>query len=727
MANNVDEAINNLLEQGYQGPVPSSPVPPSPVEEQGLLSKAAEGMAQRQEQSFDFLSDINPFTLKDVAEIAGETSAVAVAAKGLQKVPNPLARGAGYALAAGAGASGGVALYTIAKDEPLDHMELLKVAAMSAGLSAGSDLAFKAGAKVIDKIRSGKPLSEADRAAFEEANEALLNSRVKIVPTGSGFEVRTFADGETIPEDAIPVSMRPDQIVGGFETLKAKIGKSSLRGEAYFEAVEEAQNKAFQDIWEQTQMAYGGVDQVSFGQLVKITQDKLRDYTIDVTEPMFKQVDELAGSTVINMDSVYTAARDRLSQAGANIRSNFAQKKDGTFVLKTKKGEEYKLNTNLPSEIDAVMKKLADRVDTSVPFSEVMNDIKMISGVIDELPMGSGVRRDLEKIRNDIYDSLDNQASNLGSEVLDTWRVAKDLYRNGVEGVAKDGFTDVGGKVLLSALEGNASQVAKTFIDEGEIGVRSLKTFMDNAERHLEQLNKRNLNEGKPALDTEEILGSFKASYMYHTWNRLSGSKTANPQASVLETFNQALGPKGTTGHDPNVRNIATEVFDSDKDFGQFRALLAMGASLEKIMAGNFSLLVRGQQSAGLRSAGSEAIQVATGKGDAGSIFSATLQALRYVIPESFAKAATDPTKAKKILQAMNGLKKSAKDGTWGAEDWTRLAVLIGDNLAPEQEEIINEAFMFSGERPAFQEALLRSALMDEEAAVQKDEPVIPR
>lgn len=712
MADNIDTMLDQVLKEG----VPASPVPPSPVEQpqqpqQGMLSTAV-----------DFLKDINPFTGQDVAEIGGEIATAAAVAPALQKVPNPLVRGAGYALAAGTGTAAGQTLYKIAKDEPLDHGQLLTSAAISAGTAGVTDTLFATGARLVNRIRSGKPLNAEEMAELQMANKALEESRIKIVPSGSGFEVKEFGPHEKIPEDAINVSLRPDQVIGGFESLKAKIGKSSIRGEAKFEAFEEAQNKAFQDIWEQTELAFGGQDQVLFGDLVKMTRQQVLDATVDVTEPMFQRIDELAGSTYIDMDKVYSGARERLAAAGRNIQQNYKTLKDGSVVF-AHKGKEYKITTNLQADVDGVVKQLANRMNTSVPFSEVMSDIKMVSNVIDLLPKGSGPRRELEAVRNEIYAALDTQASKLGDDVIGEWKVAKELYRNGVEGVMGEGYKDVGDQILLSALEGNAGNVAKQLISEGEVGVRSLATFLDNAEQHLAKLNEYNLYNDLPPIQTEEILNQFKGAYMYHTWNELA-TKGADPKASVLAQFNAALG--NGVGGDANVRNVAKEIF-TPKEFGAFRQLLAMGSQLEKVMAGNFSLMVRGQQSAGLRETGGDVVDIATGQGGMAQVIGAALHSLKYLVPEFFANAATNPARTGEMLKALEGLHKAQKTGKWGAQDWSRMAVLIGDNLTPEQEAVINEQFGFSGEVSPYVAMELKSLLADEEAAVKPNEPIIPR
>lgn len=714
MANNADDIFDQLLKSGP--PVTSSPVPPSPVEEQpGMLSQSFQNAS-------NLIDRYNPFTGQDFAEMGGEMATAAAVAPVLQKVPNPLVRGAGYALAAGVGTAGGQTLYKIGKDEPLDHGELLTSAALSAGFSGAGDAIFAAGARIVNKIRQGKPLTEAEMAELKATNEVLQNSRIKIVETGSGFEVKEFGPHEKIPENAIDVTLRPDQIVGGFESLKAKIGKSSIRGEAKFEAFEEAQNKAYQQIWEQTELAFGGQDQVLFGGMVKAAREQVKDATVDITEPMFKRIDELAKDTYIDMTSVYKGAEEMLRSAGSNMKQNFKTLKDGTTVFRYK-GQEYKMTTNLVAEVDGVVKNLANRMDTSVTFTDVMKDIQAVTNVIDLLPKGSGPRRQLEEVRNGIYEALDSQASKLGNEVIDEWRVAKELYRNGMEGVMGEGYFDIGDKILLSALEGNANGVAKQLIDEGEVGVRALNNFLDNAQRHLDELNKYNLYNDLPPIQADLILDNFKGAYMYHTWNELA-TKGVDPKASVLEQFNRALGKE--TGGDANVRNVAKEIFTTE-EFGKFRQLLAVGARLEKIMAGNFSLMVRGQQSAGLREAGADVVDIATGQGTVSSILGGALHVMKYLVPEILAKSATDPKRSQQILSSMNELHSSQKSGKWGAQDWSRMAVILGDNLTSEQEEIVNEQFGFTGELDPHLAMELMSVLADEEAAIKPTQPVIPR
>jgi hypothetical protein len=436
------------------------------------------------------------------------------------------------------------------------------------GRAAGEILG---GAKeAIHKLQIGKKPTEEQLKYLMEVNQALGNSGVTIGDTG------------------VPVHLTPAQLTGSkFLTTLEKIGLAGFGGGGIFD-IYKAQDEAIRKIYDQnvtmlditrrnSDGSVNGLSDYDMGKAFQDSVDQARGEFIAFSEKQWGELDKQAKNVKLNTTGVESYVRNVLQDAGVDLVPNRG--------LTGSKKDLQNLTTRLGNEnleiFEKTLKGLLDN-ERSVSFYGAFTDIRNLRDLAYQASKegNQGLAKSLNNLRAAYEKSLNNQSEKVGTDVWKRFQNLSDMYAKGMEGFNR--------ATIEVGLDAHPEFVGELLFKEGN--VTTAKDAME-ALKHsagISSLFGKGLTE-----DQGKTLKRMQAGYL----DSLYGKILASPDEKAIDTAIKEF-TKLTTNSKTN-RTFAT-VF-SKEDQGKILKGLQYAKQMEKQSAGNFSLAVRGQQTANVR------------------------------------------------------------------------------------------------------------------------------
>lgn len=599
------------------------------------------------------------------------------------------------------GRSAGEGAEVLAGEEGVDVVDRLQNIAEAgawalAGEGAGAILMN--GVKLIKKVRAGSKLTPEEGQQLMQMNEMLKSSRVKIV----NGNVKVFGPDEAIPKGAQDVVLTPAQVTGSpVRRLMEKVGKAGFGGEVV-DTMYSAQSEAMRQMFQQEIRSLGDRNPLAFGRALQNSYDQVALELGAYIKPKYEALDNMAQQAQFNYTGLRTNLRDMFERGSKDFIAN----KDVPITWKTVK----KLETNLPPEQAKVLKTLLGRTG-KVSFSTGFDDLQQLTKLARELRNTQGKREyatDIDRIIDVYRRTLDTQAEKVakagGSEGRSLYTELQNL-----DGVYEKVIKTTRGDFAKEILKTDPESIAKALYAEGN--VTPITNLYKDA-RSLKQFSKELEGTG---VNAKEILTDFKAGYADAFFEDLTTS-TGDDAVDLAQQMLSKLGEGSAFGKSETMNTFKAVLNPAERK--RMTELLKNAAKMEQISAGNFSLAVRGQQTAGLRKFGKGiegtlgATGVATGVAMASLPASIISGFAFFMGPRYLAKAAVHGKITDDILKQVNGLAHKAAAGKFDvARDGALLMTLVGSSATRQSD--IPEELQGDPELPVEHQMFLKSIELD--------------
>lgn len=630
-------------------------------------------------------------------EIAGNIAGVAATAG---KAPWLRVLGSVAGTVIGRGAGEGAEM--LAGEDNVDIVDRLQNIAESGAWALGGEgaaLAIQGGVRLIQKVRAGNALTAAEGQELLALNDMLKNSRVKIV----NGNVKVFGPNEAIPANAKDVVMTPAQVTqSSTHRLLEKVGKAGFGGEVV-DTMYAAQAEAMRQTFQQEIKLLGDRNPLAFGKALQGAYVQVQDELLTFTAPKYKELDAIANTTSFNFNGLRTELRGMLGQGA----KDFIPNKGKAINYKTVNS----LITNLPDVQAAQLKTLLKRT-SNVSFDSGFSDIQILTKMARELRMNPDKVQYAKGI-DDIIDVYRGALSRQAKKVAEAGGAqGRNLYNElqNLDDVYEKVIKTTKGDFAKEIMKTNPESIAKALYAEGNVTPIIDDLFGDV--RNLRKFSKELEGAG---IDSKKIISDFKAGYVDSLFTDLTTSTADDTAKGALDMLSK-LGNKEAWG-DINTMNTFKSVLNP-AERKRLTSLLGNASKLEQISAGNFSLAVRGQQSAGLRKVG-KGIEGSLGTaGIAGGVAIASMPATVaagfafFMLPRYLARAAVNGKVTDDILREVNGLANKYVSGKFdNATDGAALLALVGSSASRTSD--LPPALQGDPELPPEHQVFLKSIEME--------------
>lgn len=499
---------------------------------------------------------------------------------------------------------------------------------------AGVFAAVGQGYRAIRNFRAGKELTEAEIKSIAELQELMKQQ------------------GTTLTPSQITQS--------GWQSTLEKIALAGFGGERSMQEIYLAQNAALKNIFDQEIKMFGGTGREATGKAFTEAFEQVESELIKWAKPQYAEIDKLAKNAPMSFQSMEQWIRGKLLSSGSNLRPN-KYKTASISDLMT-------MQTRMRPEMEKELKTLL-RNSRNITFSNAFDDIKRISGELRKLKSNSmQPDKELEQFYSSLLDRyhtvLDTQAKKSGTQVYDKYKEVSTIYRESLETLRS--------KSMMSLVDKAPEKIGETVWANGNV------TSVREAYRAIEEAAKTAKMVGGKPVDVAGLRNRFKAGYLDSLFRQVQSEMTDSATTKASTIFGKLAG-------DPKYADTFNAVL-SKQEQARIKHVLGWAESLEKLGAGNFSLVVRGKQSAGLR----QVMQGLTLTGTAG-VIDPTLAVVGLsaaVTPAVLARWATSGNASEKAIQQLTGLAKKFNAGKWDPiRDGGALATLIG-TMPLRQEDI---------------------------------------
>ena len=493
------------------------------------------------------------------------------------------------------------------------------------------------GYRAIKNYRAGKELGEDELKALVELQQYLQTKGITLTPA---------------------------QITNsGWQTNLEKVAIAGIGGETQLAKLYKAQNDALKQAFEREVQLIGRADRVGAGEAFQGAIKQVEEELIAWAKPQYKQLDAIAGATTMSAQSLETYVRGTLYANSRNIRANRGTTASISDMLQ--------VQTRLPKEMENELKLLL-RNERTISFKDAFSDIERLSTKLRELKLATDKQPKLEAFYSNLIDRyhtmLDTQAKKQGSDIYQKYKGISDTYREGMQNLRSEAVKSLADKAPEAVAEsiwatGNVSLVHKAY------------NAIDDAALMAERVG------GKP-VDAEALKGRLKAGYLDNLFRQVQSEMTDSAADKASTIFGKIKG-------DPKYRDTFKAVLTKEEQ-AQISKVLGWAESLEKSSGGNFSLIVRGKQSAGIRTL-LQGAGIAGAAGTSVAPASALLAIGAVMTPPVLARWAVSGKASNKALKQMQGLVERAVAGKWDRiRDGGALVTLMGtvplrDNETPPE------------------------------------------
>lgn len=516
----------------------------------------------------------------EIGELGGDLAAARYAMQAL-KDPVPPAMKPITAVARGLAAEAGLPMlgraagetvqdYVEGRVDPIDTIN--KVAETGAfavfGKAAGEIIG---GAKdAIHALQIGKKPTEEQLKFLMEVNQAISKSGVTIGDTG------------------VPVHLTPAQLTGsGFMATLEKIGLAGFGGGRIFD-IYKAQDEAIRKIYDQnvtmlditrrnSDGTVNGLSDFDMGEAFQGAINQARNEFITFSEKHWKELDSTAKNIKLNTTGVENYVRNVLQEAGVDLVPNRG--------LTGSKKDLQNLTTRLGNEnlevFEKTLKGLLDN-ERSVSFYGAFTDIRNIRELAYKASKegNQSLAKSLNELRGAYEAVLNKQSDKVGTDVWKRFQNLSDMYAKGMEGFNR--------ATIEIGLETQPEFVGEMIFKEGNVTVARDAMQAIKHSSSISSLFGKGLSE-----EQGKTLRRMQAGYLDSIYGRILASSDDKAIDAAIKEFTQL-----TTSSKAN-RTFST-VF-SKEDQAKVLKGLRYAKTLERQAAGNFSLAVRGQQTANVR------------------------------------------------------------------------------------------------------------------------------
>lgn len=527
---------------------------------------------------------------------------------------------------------------------------------------------YKGGRAALDSIRAGIKPSAEDMAMLRELDNFLRPLGAALTPgqlTGGGlyqglenFAAAGFFTGKNFKE---LYKRQSDFLVNYFETEIAKMGKflpeggkvTKLNGEIFQEGI----NQGVRDL-----RAWAG--------------------------PRYAEVDKLATGVSVDLSSVVNSAKAQIQRG---LRSS-AVDKNGNPIGKSTLGQS-----------ESVFKFLASR-NTDNTFAGVFDTIQYLNRELRRAKSpGAGAAVDDEHVKylsesiDQLHKVLDDAAETSGNKALiDLYNNTSTVYREGMASLADDAIAaavkvdpEYAGEAI--AKMGNVTAVEKAFEAADEIQkIRTMRLDQirgldDSAQLEAlrrmakdtklegwETMEPNQLFEALESVNSDGLKNAIKIGFADTIFMPLMKGKYVEK-----DTAQQALSTLANLQTDDKMRRTFQALF-SPEEQAKFMQGLKWADRMEQAAAGNYSLMVRGQQSRGAR----DIIQNLGGFAlfQADQMLASATGFIALTSPPFLARLATNGKLTEKLLKEMEKPLKKFSNGTLTLFDASAVFTLLASN-----------------------------------------------
>lgn len=596
-----EELLSEAPSFSMQAPV----VPPSPVAE------IAQAMPPSlMEQAGEVVRDWAPMTGEIAGSIAGSLQG---ASRGwnVGKVPGAVVGGvAGAILGRGLGETAA----DLAGDD-VDVLDTLSNMAEAGAWEAGGAGVFAVlgkGYRAIRNYRAGKEMTEEEIKSIAELQKFMQSQ------------------GTTLTPSQITQS--------GWQQTLDKVSLAGFGGESQMTSLYLSQNEALKKAFEQEVKIVGKTDRVAAGKAFQDAIGQVEDELIAWAKPQYAAIDKIAKKTPMSFQSMEQWIRGKLLSSGSNLRPN---------KFKTASIDDLMtMQTRLRPEMEKELKTLL-RNSRTISFANGFDDIKRISGELRKLKANkTQPDKELEQFYSSLLDRyhvmMDKQAKAAGTQVYEQYKKVSDVYRDSLEVLRS--------KSMMSLIDKAPEKIGEEVWANGNV------TSVAEAYRAIEQAAKTAKKVGGKPVDVADLKSRFKAGYLDNLFRQVQSEMTDSATTKASTIFGKIAG-------DPKTRDTFNAVL-SKKEQDRIKYVLKWAETLEKQGAGNFSLVVRGRQSAGLKQALNTLSATTTASGLIDPIGFAVGGALA-VSPALLARWATSGKASQKAMKQMQGLVAKKVAGNW--------------------------------------------------------------
>jgi hypothetical protein len=514
-------------------------VPSSPVDDQAVMANNPQ-LPEEAYQNSGLLSTLSNFA-PDVGELAGGiTGAIKGANRGkVLGLPGAVVGGVAGAVTGRAGGDA-VDMALTGNVNLEERLTNLAIAGGSAIVGEAVGTALSRGYRALKKRRAAEPLDEAEAQSLTELFEYLQGQGVTITPaqlSGSSFQ----------------------------NTLE-KVALSGFGGEKPLADLYAAQGDALLRLFDEEIALIGatgtGARQAT-GEAFQNSITQAEKELIAWAEPKYKALDSLAGNQTMSIQGTQQWARNTLTAAksgrreGAGLRIDPARQK----VLE-----------------DAILGN-----NQNLSFADTFNTIKVLSDDLAVLKKKADKNPGLEKFYVEAIGRLHRDAAKgakaAGSEVYDEYKKVNTIYREGMRGLRPQALKSLATKA--------PEAVGETIYRTGNVtDVEAAYSAIDKAVE-VAKLT------GGAVPDAAKLKGDLQAGYLD---TLLSGVRTVSEGGEATAALKLLDNIQGT----PQTADTFNAVLPKESQ-ARIKQMLGWAAQLEKNSGGNFSLVVRGRQSAELR------------------------------------------------------------------------------------------------------------------------------
>lgn len=493
--------------------------------------------------------------------------------------------------------------------DPLDTLSNMAVAGTTEAVGAGVFAMIGKGYRAIRNYRAGKEMTEEEIKSIAELQRWMQSQGTTLTPA---------------------------QITNsGWQGTLDKIALAGFGGERQMTELFAAQNEALKTAFEQEIKMVGDTSREAAGKAFTEAVEQVENELIKWAKPQYAEIDKLAGKTPMSFQSMEQWIRGKLLSSGSNLRPN--KYKDASIAdLQTMK-------TRLNPEMEKELKLLLNN-NRTITFANAFDDIKRISGKLRALKSNKlQPDKELEQFYSNLLDRyhtmLGKQAEKSGTQVYSKYKEVSEIYRTSLETIRS--------KSISGLIDKAPEKIGETVWSNGNV------TSVKEVYRAIEDLAKTaKITGGKP-VDVADLKSRFKAGYLDNLFRQVQSEMNNSASAKASTIFGQISG-------DPKTIDTFNAVLSKEEQ-GRIRHVLGWAESLEKIGAGNFSLVVRGKQSAGLR-------QLMNGLSVTGAagVIDLSLAGVGFaaaITPSVLARWATSGKASQKALEKLTGLARKFEAG----------------------------------------------------------------
>ena len=476
----------------------------------------------------------------DVAELGGSIAgAIRGASKGrVMGVPGAVIGGITGAIT---GRTGGEAIDAIVTED-MDLEERITNVAIAGGMAvlgeAGGTL-LSAGWRALKKARTADPLNPQEAADLNELFQALQKQGVTITPA---------------------------QLTGSnFQATLEKIALSGFGGEKPMLDLYEAQGEALLKMFDEEIAILGRTgtgSREATGLAYQNVLEQAEKELIAWAEPKYKALDKVAGNQKLSIQGTQQWARNTLAKAASG-------RKEGAG-LRISREKQVMLENILGNKQNL---SFSDTFDT---IKELADELKVLQAKADKNP-------ELERFYTQAIARLHADAAKgaqkIGSDVYKEYKNLNTIYREGMRNLKPQALKTLATKA--------PEKVGETLWATGNV------TDVKLAYRAIDEAVATAKRAGTTIPDAAKLKGDIQAGYLEQLFKQVRTSADGGEAMSALKLLENLKS-------DPKMRDTFAAVLPPEAQ-GRINKVLGWAAKLEKQSGGNFSLVVRGRQSAEFR------------------------------------------------------------------------------------------------------------------------------